>query len=136
MMKSENAQSGKTSLDLKERAVHFLQLVTAGKIDEAYQKYVNMDGKHHNLFTPAGLPALRQGMKDNEAQFPHKQFSVKQVIGDGDRVAVYSHLKFRPEDPGMVVIHWFRFDEGGKIVEFWDCGQAIPADSPNKDGAF
>lgn len=32
----------------KQAAVQFLQLAVAGRIDEAYQKYVDMNGKHHN----------------------------------------------------------------------------------------
>lgn len=35
----------------------------------------------------------------------------------------------------MIVVHLLRF-RGGKIVEIWDCGQPVPADSPNSDGAF
>jgi hypothetical protein len=35
----------------------------------------------------------------------------------------------------MVVVHLFRF-QGDKVVEMWDLGQAVPADSPNQDGIF
>ena len=119
----------------KEIAVGFLQMVVAGKIDEAYQLYVTMDGKHHNAFFASGFSTLREAMKENHTQFPHKQFTVKHVLGDGDLVAVHSHLVFKAGEPGMVVVHLFRFNEG-KIVELWDCGQAIPVECPNTDGAF
>ncbi len=119
----------------KQSAVEFLELVTRGQIDQAYQKYVHQDGRHHNVFFPAGLPALKSAMLENHRQFPVKQFSVKHVIGDGDMVAVHSHLVMNQGEQGMVVVHLFRF-ERDKIVELWDCGQQIPADMPNKDGAF
>lgn len=127
--------SDQASYGRKDAAVEFLQLVVAGRIDEAYQKHVNMGGMHHNPFFPAGFPALQKAMADNHAQFPDKKLFVKHVLGDGDFVAVHSHLVPKSGDAGMVVVHLFRF-QGGRIVEFWDCGQPIPADSPNRDGAF
>ncbi len=119
----------------RDAAVEFLQLVAAGRIDEAYQKHVDMRGVHHNPFFPAGFPALQKAMADNHAQFPDKKLTVKHVLSDSDFVAVHSHLVPRPGDSGMVVVHLFRF-QGDRIVEFWDCGQPIPADCPNRDGVF
>ncbi len=119
----------------KQIAVKFLQLVVAGHIDEAYQKFVDMKGRHHNPFFPAGFLVLQKAMKENHIQFPDKQFVLKHVIGDEELVAVHSHLVLKNGELGMVVVHILRFD-GEKIVEMWDCGQSIPADSPNKDGPF
>ena len=76
----------------KQGAVEFLQFGVAGRIDEAYQKYVDMQGKHHNPFFQAGFPALKKGMIENHLQFPNKQLMVKNVLGDGDLVAVHSHI--------------------------------------------
>ncbi len=120
---------------IKQAAVDFLQLVVAGRIDEAYVKYVDMRGKHHNPFFAAGFPSLKQAMLENQNQLPNKQITIKDVLGDADRVAVHSHIVPKPGDPGFSTVHLFRFS-GGKIVEMWDVGQAVPADSPNKDGAF
>ncbi len=119
----------------KQAAVQFLQLVVAGQIDEAYRRYVDLRGKHHNPFFPAGFPALKKAMIENHAQFPNKHLRVKNVLGDGDLVAVHSHIVLRPGETGISAVHLFRFD-GRKIVEMWDCGQPVPADSPNKDGTF
>ncbi len=74
-------------------------------------------------------------MKENHAQFPHKKIQIKHVLSDGDMVATHSHLQFTADDPGVVVVHPFRFKEG-KIVELWDCGQIIPFATPNTDGVF
>ncbi len=119
----------------KGAATHFLQLVAAGRIEEAYQKYVDMQGKHHNQFFPAGFPALQKAMIESHIQFPKKQFTIKNVLGDGDFVAVHSHLVLSPGEKSMTVVHMFRF-RNGKITEMWDLGQAVPPDSPNIDGPF
>jgi predicted SnoaL-like aldol condensation-catalyzing enzyme len=119
----------------REAAVEFLQMVVAGDINEAYRKYVAMEGKHHNAYFPAGFPELKKAMSENHDQFPNKQLVVKSVIGDSVLVAVHSHLIFEKGGDEMSVVHIFRF-QGDKIVEMWDIGQAIPEDSPNADGAF
>ncbi len=119
----------------KQAAVEFLRLATTGRIDEAYQKYVDMTGKHHSPFFSAGFAALKKGMIDNHAQFPNKQLMVKHVLGDGDMVAVHSHIILNPGETGIATVHLFRF-RGNKIVELWDFGQPVPADSPNQDGIF
>jgi len=119
----------------KQAAVQFLQLVVAGRIEEAYRNHVDMQGKHHNPFFPAGFPALKTAMIENHVKLPGKQLFVKNVLGDVDLVAVHSHIVTRPGDTGIAAVHVFRFRED-KIVEMWDCGQPVPADSPNEDGAF
>jgi predicted SnoaL-like aldol condensation-catalyzing enzyme len=119
----------------KESALDFLQLVVAGRIDEAYDNYVNMHGKHHNMYYSAEFTSLKQGMIENHAQFPIKRIMVKNVIGDGDLVAVHSNIVMKAGEPGIAVVHIFRFEEG-RIIEMWDVGQAIPSNSPNRMGAF
>jgi predicted SnoaL-like aldol condensation-catalyzing enzyme len=120
---------------VKDHAVEFLKMVVSGHIDEAYTKYVDMQGKHHNVFFRAGFPILKQAMIENHTQFPVKKFTVKNVVADGDMVAVHSHIVLKPDEPGMTTVHIFRFN-GGKIIEMWDIGQEIPPDSPNQDGPF
>ena len=119
----------------KRIALQFLQLVVAGSIDEAYDKHVDLGGKHHNPSFPAGFPSLKKAMIENHVRFPNKQIIVKNVLGDSDRVAVHSHIVLRAGEPGMAAVHLFRF-HGDRIVEMWDCGQPVPADSPNEDGMF
>jgi predicted SnoaL-like aldol condensation-catalyzing enzyme len=122
-------------LDNKSAAVQFLKLVIARKIDEAYKKYVDMKGKHHNLFFPQGFPALQKAMKESHAKFPDTKMTINHIIGDGDLVMVHSHVVHAPNQAGVIAIHLFRFKKG-KIVEMWDCGQEIPMNLVNKDGAF
>jgi predicted SnoaL-like aldol condensation-catalyzing enzyme len=119
----------------KQSAVEFLKMVIAGNIQEAYEKYIDARGKHHNAYTPAGFPALQKGMEDAHLKFPNKQFTIQRVIGDADLVAVHSHLVLEKGKLDLGVVHLFRFD-GGKIVEMWDLGQAAPSQEINKDGIF
>lgn len=132
---SDEKLKKKSNQNNKKAALQFLKLVVAGKIDEAYEKFVDINGRHHNTFFHAGFPALREAMKENHAKFPNKQLEVKNVLSDGELVAVHSHLDLKPDEAGLIVVHLFRF-KNGKIAEMWDCGQAIQNDSPNKDGAF
>jgi predicted SnoaL-like aldol condensation-catalyzing enzyme len=139
MKKSETTQGSATHFekpsDHTQMARQFLERVVAGNIDDAYSKYVSSTGKHHNPFFREGFPALQEAMNEDHLQFPNKKLIVKNVIGEGDLVAVHSHFVLRPGEPGMTVVHLFRF-QADKIVEFWDIGQPIPADSPNRDGTF
>jgi predicted SnoaL-like aldol condensation-catalyzing enzyme len=119
----------------KEEAVDFLNLVVAGNIEEAFESYVNMHGRHHNVYYASDFLSLKQGMIENQGQFPSKRLMVKNVLGDGNLVAVHSNLIMKEGEPGVSVVHLFRFDNG-KIVEMWDVGQVLPVNSPNMIGAF
>ena len=121
--------------DHKRAAVHFLELVATGHIDEAYQKYASKNCKHHNPYFGACFTALQKVMQENHDQFPNMQLSVKNVIGEGYLVAIHSHVVQTPGETGMAAVHIFRFQDD-QIVEFWDCGEPVPTDSPNEDGMF
>ena len=74
-------------------------------------------------------------MEENAIKNPDKVFEVKRVIGEGNMVAVHSHVKQNQGDLGGAVVHIFRF-HNALIVEFWDVGQPIPENSPNENGVF
>ena len=94
-----------------------------------------MNGKHHNLYFPAGFSVLQKAMEENHIQFPNKIIPTKNIFADGNLVAVHSHVQIQNGDKGIAVVHMFRFSNG-KIVEMWDVGVPIPEDLPNTDGAF
>jgi predicted SnoaL-like aldol condensation-catalyzing enzyme len=119
----------------KHAAVSFLQLVVAGKIQEAYATYVEPDMRHHNMAFAGDAASLEQAMEENHARFPHKIFDVKLTLEDGDLVAVYSHIRLNREDRGFAAVHIFRFADE-RIVEMWDIGQPVPENSPNEHGMF
>ncbi len=119
----------------KAAAIEFMKLVVDGKFEAAYEQYVDMSGKHHNIYFPAGFPVLKQAMIDDYKQNPNKKLSIKNAIAEGNMVAIHSHLEIAQDNPGISVVHLFRF-ESGKIVEMWDCIMPLQHDSPNSDGAF
>lgn len=116
-------------------ATEFLSLCAGGRVQEAYDKHVATDFRHHNAWFPGDRQSLLDGMAQSAKAEPNKSFTVKQAIESGDRVALLSHLRRAAADVDMAVVHILRFD-GGKIVEMWDVGQEIPKDSPNALGMF
>jgi predicted SnoaL-like aldol condensation-catalyzing enzyme len=119
----------------KEVATSFLQMVASGQIREAYEAYVSPDFRHHNAYFKGDRGSLMVAMEEAQQNDPMKALDIKSAIADGDRVAVFSHVKQSSQDRGAAVVHIFRF-EGNQIVELWDVGQMIPEDSPNENGAF
>ena len=119
----------------KDIATSFLKTVVARKIDEAYEKYVAKNMKHHNAYFHGDAESLKKGMIEAHTKFPNTSINIKHVLEEGNIVAVHSHVKMQSEDPGVAVVHIFRI-ENKKIAEMWDIGQQIPKESPNKNGLF
>jgi predicted SnoaL-like aldol condensation-catalyzing enzyme len=124
-----------TATSHKTAAESFLTLVASGEVRRAYDTYVGAGFKHHNAYFPAAAEALLKGMEDNARQNPQKRIEIKQTIEEGDRVAVFSHVRHNPAEPGYALVHIFRF-AGDRIVEMWDVVQEVPAQSPNTSGVF
>jgi len=120
---------------LKERAVSFLELAASGRVDQAYADYVGDGFLHHNPYFSGDAASLKAAMAENAAQNPRKTLEVKRALEDGDLVAVHSHVRQKPEDPGAAVVHLFRFEKG-RIVELWDVGQPVMDEGPNEHGMF
>ncbi|MCM3712034.1 nuclear transport factor 2 family protein [Sporosarcina luteola] len=119
----------------QDQAVNYLQMIVAGEIDEAYEKYASPELRHHNPYFPGDGESLKKAMKENDGMSPNKTLEVKQTIEEGEMVMVYSHIKQNPDDLGAAAVHIFRFHEG-KIIEMWDVGQPVPEESPNENGMF
>ncbi len=125
-----------TNTPRKAVAVDFLQLVVAGKVREAYDKYVSPDFIHHNPYFKGDRQSLLVAMEENEQVNPGKLLEVQHVAEDGDIVMVHSRLKFQQAGMSeMAVIHIFRF-AGSLVIEAWDIAMAAPAESPNENGMF
>lgn len=50
-------------------------------------------------------------------------------------MAIHSHMVPAPGERGVALMHLFRF-ERDLIVELWDIGQPVPAQSVNQYGMF
>jgi predicted SnoaL-like aldol condensation-catalyzing enzyme len=128
----------------KDIAVKFLSLVSAGKPKEGLPLFAP-DCKTHNPYVIGGMNELidamiavqKQGsegiMKGSKADF---KLVVRQVLADGDLVAVHTQLaSSNPSEGGLRQVHLFRFSKD-KIVEYWDITQFVPENVPNAAGAF
>jgi len=120
---------------LKDAAIGFLKLVASGKVQEAYERHIGQSFRHHNPYFRDDAQSLQTAMAENSAQNPNKSLDVQFALEDGDRVAVFSRIKQKPDDRGSAVVHIFRF-EGDRIAELWDVGQAIPEKSLNENDMF
>lgn len=118
----------------KEIAIAFLKQAGHGDVKTAFA-HVTPGFRHHNPYFKGDAASLSAAMADNAAKNPGKVFDVKQVIAEGERVAVHSHVRMKPEDRGVAVVHIFRF-EGEAIAELWDLGAPIPDASANENGMF
>jgi Uncharacterized protein conserved in bacteria len=119
----------------------FFKLVAEGKFKEGLQ-YFSPNCITHNPYFSGTISNLVDAMvaanKQGMTEFPKAAFSVRQVLGDGDYVAVYTQLLNNgsaPSEGGLRQVHLFRF-EGEKIVEYWDVTQQILPTMPNAAGAF
>jgi len=129
-------ESGTGKQSRTERAVAFLRLASTGDVRRAYEQYVSSAFRHHNAYFAGDAASLAAGMEQNAAENPNKAFQVQRTIAEGDLVAIHSRLQLKPGAPEIAVVHIFRFDDEGRIVELWDVGQPVPAQSPNEYGMF
>jgi len=118
----------------KERSVSFLKMAGSGDVQNAYDKFVALSFVHHNQYFKGDRQSLLNAMKEASVKSPNKSIDVKHVYEDGNTVVTHSLVtRQNPEEPGIVVVHIFRF-ESDQIVELWDVGQVISKDSPNENG--
>ena len=120
---------------LKDAAVEFLTLAASGQVRQAYARHAGAGFRHHNPHFGGDAASLMAAMEANAAQNPDKVLTVHKALQDGDHVAVYSHVRQQPADPGAAVVHIMRF-EGQRIVELWDVGQPVAKQSVNEHGMF
>ena len=119
----------------KDAAVTFLKMAASGKVREAYARFVGAGFRHHNPFFEGSAEALMAAMEENARQNPSKVLEVKRAIAEGEFVVVHGYVRHKLGDLGAAVVHIFRFEKD-RIVELWDVGQPVPAESPNEYGMF
>lgn len=119
----------------KEIAGHFLLLCAKGQSRQAFELYTTQDFKHHNPYFKNDANALITAMEEEAKRNPSKIFDIQRAMQEGDLAAVHSHIRQDANDPGVAVVHLFRFN-AGKIAELWDVGQAVPDQMINENGMF
>jgi predicted SnoaL-like aldol condensation-catalyzing enzyme len=119
----------------KEKAEDFLILAAKGKSREAFFLYAGEGFRHHNIHFRGDAETLISAMEENAKNNPGLIIEIKRTLHDGEFVAVHSYVRKDYNDPGMALIHIFRF-ESDKIIELWDFGQAVPTETVNENGMF
>jgi predicted SnoaL-like aldol condensation-catalyzing enzyme len=123
-------------MDKKESAATFLGMASAGKIEEAYAKFIASKFVHHNQYFKGDRESLKSAMAEAHRTSPNRSFEVKRVFEDGNFVVTHSRVvRSDPKEQDIAVVHIFRF-EGDKVAELWDLGQLLSKDSPNEHGPF
>ena len=117
----------------KETAVSFLQLAASGRAREAFATHAGDRFVHHNPYFEGTAEALLTAMDENARQNPEKRLEVLRTLEEGNLVAVHSFVRHKPGDRGAMLVHIFRC-VNDRIVELWDIGQEVPADSVNTNG--
>lgn len=117
----------------KQIAISFLEEVSAGKVQEAFDKYIHLNFKHHLLFFKGDRESFKNAMEENHKQFPNKCYETIHALEDEDLVTVHGKVELGSNTYG--VIHIFRF-ENDKIIESWEASQEDIKNSPNENGLF
>ena len=131
-----------SSRERKDIVADIFRLIAQGRPKDGL-KYFSEGCIQHNPYVRGGMAALFDAMvaaqKDMGRDYSDSELKVRQIIEDGDFVAVYTQLLAEKADPakgGLRQVHVFRFGSEGKIVEYWDVTQAIQRDMPNPANAF
>lgn len=122
-------------MTLKEISKDFLILCAFGNPREAFKLYVGNNFKHHNAYFKGDAHSLMIAMEESAKENPNKIFEVRQMIQDGDLVALHSYIKGTENDLEIAVVHILKFDNS-KIIELWDIIQPFPEDKVNENGMF
>lgn len=118
-----------------DTAREFLRMCARGEVREAFARHVAEGFVHHNAYSAGDRASLIKAMEASARAEPDKVFEVMQGVEGAGRVALLSRLRRPATGKDYAVVHILRF-EAGKVVEMWDVGQEVPADSPNVLGMF
>ena len=133
--------SSQKEIEHKNIAAEFFDLIGAQKFKEGL-RFFAPNCKTHNPYISGNMDTLTDAMivanNEGTSKYPEAEFTVKNILADGDFVAVYTQLlsvKSKPEEGGLRQVHLLRFDDN-KIVEYWDITQQILPNMPNAKEAF
>jgi predicted SnoaL-like aldol condensation-catalyzing enzyme len=116
MDRKNEPSSMKQMVDHKNIVNEYFKLVGMGMFKEGLRFFAS-DCKTHNPFVVGGMGTLTDAMiaasKNVTAQSSQPEFVIKQLLADGDMVAVHTQLlnsKSNPGEGGLRQVHLFRFE--------------------------
>jgi len=130
-----SAESTATLEANKKTAIAFYEAAINRKDFAAASGYLGAQYKQHNPTAQDGPEGLKAFIDFLKAKFPMQKGEIKQVIAEGDKVALHVHSTRGDGTPGRAIVDIFRL-QNGKVVEHWDVIQDIPEKASNSNGMF
>jgi predicted SnoaL-like aldol condensation-catalyzing enzyme len=126
-----------TAEENKKIAIDLCTRLFNEKDTSVIDKYIVEDYIQHSPTAPSGRAGIHARVGELFAAYPKLHIDIRQVISEGNLVALHYIWRFKPEDRGMAIVDILRI-EGGKVREHWDVVQEIPdpAKSANRNGMF
>jgi len=114
----------------KENAIAFYRMAYKGDPRKAVELYVGTEYIQHNPLVGNGKEAFIEYFERMDREYAEKSIEFVRAVAEGNLVALHTHQVW-PKNEEYVTMDFFRFDDGGKIVEHWDAMQEIPEESAN-----
>src|SRR5258708_34698354 len=80
------------------------------RVREAFETWVEPGYIQHNPLAATGRDAAIAFLEPFFRDHPDAVYSIKRIIADGNLVAVHSHAKFAPGDPGLPCVDHLRVE--------------------------
>lgn len=116
----------------KKNAISFYKTAYNGKPRKAIETYVGDEYIQHNPDVSDGLEGFIEYFERMQKEYPDKSIEFVRCIAEGNLVALHTHQTW-PGNDQYITMDFFRFDEDGKICEYWDSIQQIPKESANSN---
>jgi predicted SnoaL-like aldol condensation-catalyzing enzyme len=97
--------------------------------------FLGPEYRQHNPTAGDGAAGLKSFIAFLKSKFPTQHGDIKQIIAEGDLVALHVHSTRGDGTAGRAIVDIFRVAHG-KVVEHWDVIQDIPEKSANANGMF
>jgi predicted SnoaL-like aldol condensation-catalyzing enzyme len=114
----------------KINAIAFYRTAYLGNPTKAVDQYVGDEYIQHNPLVGDGKKAFIDYFNEMARDYPEKEIEFVRVVAEDDLVALQTHQTW-PQNQEYVTMDFFRFDDGGKIVEHWDSIQEVPSETKN-----
>ncbi|MCP4873055.1 MAG: hypothetical protein GY898_30550 [Proteobacteria bacterium] len=126
MALSRNTKTAKAFYDLA---------FNQSKPAEAVERYVGAEYIQHNPAVANGPQASIDYFERMAREYPGKHVRFVRSVAEGDLVVLHCHQRW-PGDHDYAGMDIFRFDDDGKVVEYWDVLQVVPEDSAHANTMF
>jgi predicted SnoaL-like aldol condensation-catalyzing enzyme len=119
----------------KQVVVAFYNAAINDKNFELASSFLGAQYKQHNPTAADGAEGLKSFIEFLKTRYPQQRGEIRQVIAEGDLVALHVHSTRGDGTPGRAIVDIFRLADG-KVVEHWDVIQDIPEKAANDNGMF